>query len=404
MSKLEELIQQYCPDGVEYKHLGEICNIKGRIGFRGYTRDDQVKEGEGALSLSPSNIQDGQMDYTKGTYITWAKYDESPEIMTFNGDIIFCKTASVGKVALVKDLPYKATINPQLVVLKDIQCNAGFLTYVLGSDTVQKKVISIAGIGSVPNVSQKALSELEIPIPPLPVQEEIVRVLDTFTELQAELQAELQKRLQQYNYYRDNIFQFEGRTDVEWKKLGDIGKVCMCKRIMKDQTSSSGDVPFYKIGTFGGDADAFISKELFEEYKNKYSYPNKGDILISAAGTIGRTVVFDGKASYFQDSNIVWLKHNESVVLNSFLRYCYTQSPWAISTGGTIARLYNDNILNAVIPVPSISEQQRIVDILDRFDALTTDLSQGLPAEIEKRKLQYEYYRDRLLTFKRKEA
>ena len=404
MSKLEELIQQYCPDGVEYKHLGEICNIKGRIGFRGYTRDDQVKEGEGALSLSPSNIQDGQMDYTKGTYITWAKYDESPEIMTFNGDIIFCKTASVGKVALVKDLPYKATINPQLVVLKDIQCNAGFLTYVLGSDTVQKKVISIAGIGSVPNVSQKALSELEIPIPPLPVQEEIVRVLDTFTELQAELQAELQKRLQQYNYYRDNIFQFEGRTDVEWKKLGDIGKVCMCKRIMKDQTSSSGDVPFYKIGTFGGDADAFISKELFEEYKNKYSYPNKGDILISAAGTIGRTVVFDGKASYFQDSNIVWLKHNESVVLNSFLRYCYTQSPWAISTGGTIARLYNDNILNAVIPVPSISEQQRIVDILDRFDALTTDLSQGLPAEIEKRRQQYEFYRDKLLTFKRKEA
>ena len=173
---------------------------------------------------------------------------------------------------------------------------------------------------------------------------------------------------------------------------------------MKDQTSSSGDVPFYKIGTFGGEADAFISKALFEEYKNKYSYPNKGDILISAAGTIGRTVVFDGKASYFQDSNIVWLKHNDSVVLNSFLRYCYTQSPWAISTGGTIARLYNDNILNAVIPVPSISEQQRIVDILDRFDAFTTDLSQGLPAEIEKRRQQYEYYRDKLLTFIRKKA
>ena len=143
---------------------------------------------------------------------------------------------------------------------------------------------------------------------------------------------------------------------------------------------------------------------MFEEYKNKYSYPNKGDILISAAGTIGRTVVFDGKASYFQDSNIVWLKHNESVVLNSFLRYCYTQSPSAISTGGTIARLYNDNILNAVIPVPSISEQQRIVDILDRFDSLTNDLTAGLPAEIEKRRQQYEFYRDKLLTFKRKEA
>ena len=136
MSKLDELIQQYCPDGVEWKKLGDICDIRGRIGFRGYTRNDQVKEGEGALSLSPSNIQEGHMDYTKGTYITWAKYEESPEIMTFNGDIILCKTASVGKVALVKGLPYKATINPQLVVLKEIQCNAPFLTYVLNSNSI----------------------------------------------------------------------------------------------------------------------------------------------------------------------------------------------------------------------------------------------------------------------------
>lgn len=178
----------------------------------------------------------------------------------------------------------------------------------------------------------------------------------------------------------------------------------MCKRILKDQTSSSGDVPFFKIGTFGGVADAYISQELFDTYKSKYSYPKKGDVLISAAGTIGRTVIFDGKPAYFQDSNIVWLKHDESVVLNSYLRYIYSLSPWAISTGGTIARLYNDNILNAVIPVPPLAEQQRIVDILDRFDSLTNDLTAGLPAEIEKRKQQYEYYRDKLLTFKRLNA
>ena len=176
----------------------------------------------------------------------------------------------------------------------------------------------------------------------------------------------------------------------------------MCKRILKDQTSSTGDIPFFKIGTFGGSADAYISKELFDEYVKKYSYPKKGDILISAAGTIGRTVVFDGNPSYFQDSNIVWLKHDESVVLNSYLRYIYSLNPWAISTGGTIARLYNDNILNAVIPVPPLEEQQRIVDILDRFDKLTTDITSGLPAEIEARRKQYEYYRDQLLTFKQK--
>lgn len=178
----------------------------------------------------------------------------------------------------------------------------------------------------------------------------------------------------------------------------------MCKRILKEQTSSSGEIPFFKIGTFGGSADSFISQDLFDTYKAKYSYPQKGDILISAAGTIGRTVVFDGQPAYFQDSNIVWLKHDESVVLNSYLRYIYSLSPWAISTGGTIARLYNDNILNAVIPVPSLAEQQRIVDILDRFDSLTNDLASGLPAEIEKRKHQYEYYRDKLLAFKRKNA
>lgn len=176
----------------------------------------------------------------------------------------------------------------------------------------------------------------------------------------------------------------------------------MCKRILKEQTSSTGDIPFFKIGTFGKNADAFISKDLFEEYKAKYSYPQKGDILISAAGTIGRTIVFDGQPAYFQDSNIVWLRHDESIVLNSFLRYCYELSPWFVSTGGTIARLYNDNILNAVIPVPPIEEQRKIVDLLDRFNALTTDLTAGLPAEIEARRKQYEYYRDKLLTFKQK--
>lgn len=264
--------------------------------------------------------------------------------------------------------------------------------------------------GSVKHLSAKAINSIHIPLPPLPVQEEIVRVLDAFTELQAELQAELQKRKQQYNYYLDNLLNFKNinrggyQAEVRWMMLKDIGKVCMCKIILKSQTSSSGDVPFFKIGTFGGNADAYISQALFNEYKAKYSYPQKGEVLISAAGTIGRTIVFDGTPSYFQDSNIVWLKHDESIVLNSYLRYCYALNPWVVSTGGTIARLYNDNILEATIPVPSLANQQRIVAILDRFDRLTNDLNAGLPAEIEKRRQQYEYYRDKLLTFKRKGA
>ena len=181
---------------------------------------------------------------------------------------------------------------------------------------------------------------------------------------------------------------------VEYKKLGDIGQVKMCKRILKSQTNIIGGIPFYKIGTFGGEANSFISKELYEEYKEKYSYPKIGEILISASGTIGRTVVYDGEPAYYQDSNIVWLSHNESDVLNTFLKYCYELKPWNISSGGTIARLYNDNILKAKIPVPPLEVQREIVRILDTF----TELNNKLNEELEYRKKQYVYYRDLLLS------
>ncbi len=144
---------------------------------------------------------------------------------------------------------------------------------------------------------------------------------------------------------------------------------------MKSETMAEGDVPFYKIGTFGGVADAFISKELFEEYKSKYSYPNKGDILISCSGTIGRTVVFDGNPAYFQDSNIVWIKNDESLVLNRYLYYVYQTNPFIISTGGTIARLYNDGIERAKISIPTLEKQKEIVKKLDQFDKIVNDFS-----------------------------
>ena len=169
---------------------------------------------------------------------------------------------------------------------------------------------------------------------------------------------------------------------------------------MKSETSAEGEVPFYKIGTFGKSPDAYISKQKYNEYRNLYSYPKKGDVLISAAGTIGRAVIYDGEDAYYQDSNIVWIDNDESIVLNRYLFYYYQLQPWAISTGGTIARLYNDNISRAKICVPSIAEQKKIINILDRFDTLCNDISAGLPAEIEARQKQYEYYRDKLLSFK----
>ena len=187
-------------------------------------------------------------------------------------------------------------------------------------------------------------------------------------------------------------------------RLGYIGKISMCKRIMKSETNAIEGVPFYKIGTFGDSPDAYISWDTYELYKKQYSYPKKGDILISAAGTIGRAVVFDGEPAYFQDSNIVWVENDEKIVLNRYLYYCYQLKPWQIATGGTIARLYNDNLTNAIISIPSIEKQQRIVSILDKFDTIVNDLSNGLPAEIEARQKQYEFYRDKLLNFKKKES
>ena len=183
-------------------------------------------------------------------------------------------------------------------------------------------------------------------------------------------------------------------------ELGKIGCVRMCKRILKSQTNTETGVPFYKIGTFGKKADAYISEKTYNEYKNKYKFPKKGDILISCSGTIGRIVVYNGEPAYFQDSNIVWLEHDETIVLNKYLKYCYLKNPWNIPTGGTIARLYNDNILKTKIPVPSLEEQERIVKILDEFEKICNDISEKLPAEIEARQKQYEYYRDKLLTFK----
>ena len=168
-------------------------------------------------------------------------------------------------------------------------------------------------------------------------------------------------------------YRFQSPLAITWeqRKLGEIGSVSMCRRIFKEQTSENGEIPFYKIGTFGGEADAFISRELFEEYKAKYQYPKKGDILISASGSIGRTVVFTGKNEYFQDSNIVWINHDKHLD-NSFLKCFYSIVKWAGIEGSTIKRLYNDNILNTAITLPSVEEQQKIGAYFENLDNLIT--------------------------------
>ena len=145
----------------------------------------------------------------------------------------------------------------------------------------------------------------------------------------------------------------------------------MCKRIFKNQTTSNGEIPFYKIGTFGSEPDSYISRELFKEYKEKFNYPKVGDMLISASGTIGRTVEYTGENAYFQDSNIVWFKHDDRVD-NAFLKCIYSIVKWHGIEGSTIKRLYNDNFLKTQFHIPDIQEQKKIGEYFLRLDNLIT--------------------------------
>ena len=165
--------------------------------------------------------------------------------------------------------------------------------------------------------------------------------------------------------------EFDG--DWEHLTLGDVGPVSMCKRIFKEETAAEGDVPFYKIGTFGKAPDVYVKRSKYLEYRGKYSFPNKGDILISAAGTIGRTVIYDGEDAYFQDSNIVWIANDERRVANPFLFLCYENIRWT-TENTTIARLYNANLRAKKFAAPTLPEQQKIAAFLgavdDKIDAL----------------------------------
>lgn len=421
MSKLQELINKLCPNGVEFKPLGEVFEMRN-----GYT---------------PSK---NNPDFWEGGTIPWFRMDDirengrilsdsiqhiTPSAIKGKGlfeanSFILATTATIGEHALIIA---DSLANQQFTNLKVRKSLSNLLVtkfiyyYLFIVDDFCKRNTNVSGFASV---DMDKLKKMPFPVPPIEVQEEIVRILDSFSDYAAELQAELQARKQQYEYYRNLLLTFNpsaygcGTDDeqkdgvttwgghnykIQWKKLGEIGNICMCKRILKHQTNTKSGIPFYKIGTFGKVADSYISEDLFMEYKKKYSFPQKGEILISASGTIGRAVIYDGEDAYFQDSNIVWINNDESMVLNKYLYYFYQIVDWNVE-GGTIKRLYNTNLSNTPIPIPPLELQEKIVAILDRFETLVNDLTNGLPAEIAAVKDQYEYYRNKLLTFKKLSA
>ena len=306
---------------------------------------------------------------------------------------ITTRGAGVGSITWQEGKYFRGNLNYSVTIKSEYELNVRFLYHVLLY--FQKEIHNLCSFTGIPALNASELKKLEIPIPPLPVQTEIVKILDALTALTSELTSELILRRKQYEYYREKLLNIDEMNKII--ELGDVGPVRMCKRILKNQTASSGDIPFYKIGTFGKKPDAYISNELFQEYKQKYSYPKKGDILISASGTIGRTVIFDGENSYFQDSNIVWIDNDETLVLNKYLYHFYKIAKWGIAEGGTIQRLYNDNLKKVKVSIPPLKEQQRIVSILDKFETLTNSITEGLPLAIEQSQKRYEYYRELLL-------
>lgn len=405
MSKLQELIQRLCPDGVEWKKYYDVCDL-----IRGitYNKSQEAKtETEDAYKvLRANNIT---------LYLNALNFDDvklvskdvvvKPEQHLYAGDILMCAGSGskehVGKVAYIfQNMDY--TFGGFMAV---VRCKKAvlprYMFHILASHYFTSHLETQINSSTINNINRQVMQSFEIPVPPIEVQEEIVRILDNFTNLAAELQA----RQEQYEYYRNKLLTFNnvdrgGYASVTWMKMSEIGEICMCKRITKDQTNNIDGVPFYKIGTFGKVADAYISRDLYEDYKSRFSFPRKGEILISASGTIGRTVVYDGKDAYFQDSNIVWIHNDEAKVLNRYLYHYYQIIEWNVE-GGTIKRLYNNNLAKTKIAVPNLAEQKRIVSILDKFDALVNDLSRGLPAEIAAVQEQYEYYRNKLLSFSR---
>ena len=379
MNKIEKLIEKLCPNGVELMELGNFINYEQPTKYIVASTNYEDKFSTPVLTAGQTFI----LGYTNEEFGILNASKNNPVI------IFDDFTTSFHWV----DFSFKVKSSAMKILTSVINEKINFRYIYYAMKCIDYKPVDHA------RQWISIYSKFQIPFPPLAIQEKIVKILDKFTQLETELETELEARKAQYQFYRNQLLTFENK-EVEWKTLGEIGKVSMCKRIMKNETTSTGDIPFYKIGTFGKIPNAFIKKEVYENYKSKYSFPKVGTILISASGTIGRTVIYDGKPAYFQDSNIVWVDNDESIVTNQFLNQFYKIIKWETDTGGVISRLYNDNIKKAKIPVPSMEEQNRIVKILDHFDDLVNDISSGLPAEIKARRQQYEYYRAKLLTFK----
>ncbi len=387
MSKLEKLIQQYCPDGVEYVKLDSVANVcrgtrvvKSQLSDKGYPVYQNCLTPMGYFERSNCNAG-----------------------ITF----VICGGAA-GNVGYT-DVECWAADDCEFIIGNHQVINRYIYYYLM---TKQNYLLSKVRKASIPRLSPSIIKDLEIPVPPLPVQEEIVRILDTFTELQAELQAELQKRKQQYNYYLDTLLSFnsEGQAEVRWMKLKDVATQWYRGAGIKREEVSEDGMPCIRYGEIHTTYNIWFDDCISHTDESKQvsrKYAEKGDILFAITSEdipfVGNSVAYLGNERILVGGDIVVMKHNQDP---KYMAYALSTSDAIKQKGkGKVkSKVVHTNVPSLqeiIIPIPPMEEQQRIADILDRFDTLTNDLTSGLPAEMEKRRQQYEYYRDRLLTFKR---
>lgn len=388
MSKLQELIRELCPNGVEYKKLGEISIINRGVRV---TRDMLSKEGTIPVyqnALTPLGYFEKSNRKKDTTYVI-----------------------SAGAAGQIGYSAIDFWAADDCFTFDDVNgIYSKYIYYFL--QTKKSFIASNVRRGSIPRISRAVFSKLEIPVPPLEVQKEIVRILDNFTTLAAELQAELQARQEQYEYYRNKLLTFsnineKGYASVTWMKMSEIGTFIRGKRFVRTDIVNEG-VPCIHYGDMYTHYKLYATKSkgmLRSELASKMRYAQKDDVVIVAAGEnkedIGIGVAWLGnEPAAVHDACFIFRSDLYPQYVSHYLRsnYYHKQIVKYVSEG-KICSISAKGLGNAIIPIPTYEEQVKIATLLNKFDSLTSDLSQGLPAEIAAVQEQYEYYRDKLLSF-----
>ena len=390
MSKLDKLLRELCPDGVEYKRFDEVCTLNARIGWQRLTKAEYMSKGDYLLITGTDFTETHEIDYSTCVYVTEERYKQDPKIQLKNGDILITKDGTLGKVAQVKGLEMPATLNGGVFVVrcKDSSLENRFILHYLLSNHFQSVVEQQKTGSTISHLTQTLFSRLMIPIPPLEIQREIVRILDNFTNLTAELTKELTDRKVQYAYYRNKFLYFD-ESSASLKSIGDICNVVVGGEPPADCIKGESKDSSHMFPVWGNGKEAY-------GYSGTYKIDRDAVVISSIGANTG--AVYYRKAFFTPIIRLKVVMPKDNQLSSRFL--FHVLSATAIKSKSSSVPNMNANEIKAIkIPVPPLDIQNRIVNVLDNFEKICSDLNIGLPAEIEARQKQYEYYRDKLLTF-----